>query len=143
MALKPSESFVILYHEDMPAARHFYEELLGLELREVTYDWFVGYWISPRHEMSLCISTSPTERARWGADGKGVVVDFVVLDVDASYGELVDRGVRFVEPPTDQPWGLRTASLLDPAGYTLTITSYLPGGKLRAGRAQGGADQPV
>ncbi|MFH2054973.1 MAG: hypothetical protein ABIJ61_03355 [bacterium] len=30
--LGPSESFVILYHEDMPAARKFYEGVLGLEV---------------------------------------------------------------------------------------------------------------
>jgi predicted enzyme related to lactoylglutathione lyase len=129
MGIKPSESFVILYHEDMQAARRFYEGLLELELREVTYDWFVGYWVSPKREITLCISTSPEERARWGAGGKGVVIDFVVPDVDRAYAHLAGRGVRFVEPPTDMPWGLRTATFLDPAGYTLTITSYLPGGK--------------
>ena len=129
MSLKPRESFVILYHEDIPAARRFYEEILGLELREVTYEWFVGYWISDKHEMTLCISSSPEERAAWGAGGKGVMVDFVVPDVDAAYRRLVERGVQFDEPPTVKPWGLRTASFRDPAGYTLTITSYLPGGK--------------
>ncbi len=122
--IKATEAFVILYHTDMPAARHFYEELLGLELRELTYEWFVGYWISAKHELTLCISTSPEERALWGADGKGVVVDFVVPDVDAAYQSLSERGVAFDEPPTNKPWGLRTASLRDPAGYTLTITSY-------------------
>jgi len=129
MSITPSESFVILYHEDMQAARAFYEGKLGLKLREVTYDWFVGYWVSDKHEMTLCISTSPEERQRWGAAGKGVVVDFVVPDVDDAYLCLLSLGVRFVEPPTDKPWGLRTASFLDPAGYTLTVTSYLPKGK--------------
>ena len=129
MAIHPFESFVILYHKDMQAARAFYEGLMGLELREVTYDWFVGYWISAKHEMTLCISTSPEERRQWGADGKGVVIDFVVPDVDEAYLDLISRGVQFVEPPTDKPWGLRTASFLDPGGYTLTVTSYLPKGK--------------
>jgi predicted enzyme related to lactoylglutathione lyase len=126
VTIAPTESFVILYHEDMQAARQFYEDVLGLEIREVTYDWFVGYWVSPKHEMTLCISTSPEERTRWGASGKGVVIDFVVPDVDKAYTQLVDRGVSFLEPPTDKPWGLRTATLLDPAGYTLTVTSYRP-----------------
>ena len=129
MGLTPSESFVILYHEDMAAARRFYEEILGLALREVTYEWFVGYWVSDKHEMTLCISSSPEERAAWEAGGKGVVVDLVVPDVDEAYRHLVQRGVPFDQPPTDKPWGLRSASLRDPAGYTLMITSYLPGGK--------------
>lgn len=129
MHLTPLESFVILYHADMAKARHFYEALLGLELREVTYNWFVGYWVSNKHEMTLCISSSPGERRRWGADGKGVVIDFVVADVDTTYALLASLGVKFSEPPTEMPWGLRTATFQDPAGYTLTITSYLPGGK--------------
>ncbi len=129
MGISPIESFVILYHTDMAAARTFYEGILGLILREVTYDWFVGYWVSEKHEMTLCISTSPEERNLWGAAGKGVVIDFVVADVDESYAYLESRGVGFVEPPTNKPWGLRTASFLDPAGYTLTITSYIVANK--------------
>ena len=79
--------------------------------------------------MTLCVSTSSEERSRWAADGKGVVIDFVVADVDEACADLAKRGLEFIEPPRDKPWGLRTASFLDPAGYTLTITSYLPGGK--------------
>jgi hypothetical protein len=45
---------------------------------------------------------------------------------DKTYVYLNGRGVAFVEAPTNKPWRLRTASFLDPAGYTLTITSYLP-----------------
>jgi len=78
--------------------------------------------------MTLCISSSPDERARWGAGGKGVVIDFVVPDVDAAYALLTSRAVKFVEPPTDKPWCLRLATFLDSAGYTLTVTSCLPGG---------------
>ena len=124
MGISPTESFVILYHEDMAAARTFYEEILGLRLRELTYDWFVGYWVSEMHEMTLCICTWPDERSRRGAAGRGVVIDFVVADVDDDFDRLASRGVKFVEPPTDKPWRLRTASFLDPAGYTLSITSY-------------------
>lgn len=127
MGISPLESFVILYHEDMQAARRFYEGKLGLELREVTYEWFVGYWISSKHEMTLCISSNPEEHLRWGAAGKGVVIDFVVADVDATYQQLLSQGIDFVEPPMDMPWRLRTAMFQDPAGYTLSITSYLRG----------------
>ena len=67
--------------------------------------------------------------ARWGAGGKGVVIDFVVTDVDAAYALLTSGAAKFVEPPTDKPWGLRMATFSDPAGYTLMVTSYLPGGK--------------
>lgn len=82
--------------------------------------------------MTLRISSSPGERARWTTGGKGVVIDFVVPDVDAAYALLVSRAVEFIEPPTDTLWGHRTATFLDPAGYTLTVTSYLQGGKINS-----------
>jgi uncharacterized glyoxalase superfamily protein PhnB len=53
----------------------------------------------------------------------------VVEDVDAAYQQLLNEGIQFVEPPTEKPWRLRTATFLDPAGYTLTITSYPKGHK--------------
>src|SRR5947209_613911 len=39
-----------------------------------------------------------------------------VEDVDAAYQTLSAKGVRFLRPPTDQPWGLRTAYFADPEG---------------------------
>jgi uncharacterized glyoxalase superfamily protein PhnB len=124
MGISPTECFVIIYHEDMAAARVFYEEILGLQICEVTYDWFIGYWVTEKHEITLCISSSPDERRQWGASGKGVVIDFMVSNVDESYSRLASLGVNFIEPPMDKPWGLRTATLLDPAGYTLTISAH-------------------
>jgi hypothetical protein len=35
-----------------------YENILGFALREVTYDWLVGYWVTGMHEMTLSISSS-------------------------------------------------------------------------------------
>ena len=39
-----------------------------------------------------------------------------VADVDGAYEELKAKGVTFVRPPTDQPWGLRMAFFTDPEG---------------------------
>lgn len=39
-----------------------------------------------------------------------------VEDVDASYRELRDKGVRFIKTPTDMPWGHRNADFVDPDG---------------------------
>jgi len=127
LSFQATECMITLYHSDMPAARHFYEDQLGLELREATYDWYVGYWLTPAHTITLSISSSPSENAQWGADGRGVVVDLVVADVDKTYGELLQRGIVFEHPPKDFPWGLRHAKFKDPAGYTLTITGYVNG----------------
>ena len=44
-----------------------------------------------------------------------------VGDVDAMCAELSKRGVRLLNGPIDRPWGIRTASFRDPAGYIWEI----------------------
>ena len=44
-----------------------------------------------------------------------------VGDVDAMCTELLSRGVKLLNGPMDRPWGIRTASLMDPAGHIWEI----------------------
>jgi uncharacterized glyoxalase superfamily protein PhnB len=40
-----------------------------------------------------------------------------VDDVDATCAMLTARGVELLNGPMDRPWGIRTASFMDPAGH--------------------------
>jgi len=44
-----------------------------------------------------------------------------VRDVDATYRDLVDKGVDVTRPPTDEPWGLREMWLADPDGIPIVV----------------------
>lgn len=44
-----------------------------------------------------------------------------VDDVDATFAALTERGVDFLHGPTDQPWGMRNATLVDPDGHRFEI----------------------
>ena len=44
-----------------------------------------------------------------------------VDDVDKMCAELVSRGVKLLNGPMDRPWGIRTASFMDPAGHIWEI----------------------
>ncbi len=48
-----------------------------------------------------------------------------VEDVDATYKTLNAAGVTFLRPPTDQPWGLRTAHFADPEGNLWEINQSI------------------
>ncbi len=48
-----------------------------------------------------------------------------VADVDAAYEDLKAKGVTFVRPPTNQPWGLRTAHFADPEGNLWEINQSI------------------
>ncbi len=49
-------------------------------------------------------------------EGSRVLIAAGVADVDIAYENLKAKGVTFLRPPTDQPWGLRTAYFADPEG---------------------------
>ena len=48
-----------------------------------------------------------------------------VDDVDAVAGELVGRGATLISGPADQPWGIRTVTFSDPAGYVWELAQDL------------------
>jgi predicted enzyme related to lactoylglutathione lyase len=53
----------------------------------------------------------------------GIILDFVVDDVDAEYARIASLGVDGVMPPTTQPWGNRSMIFRDPAGNLVNVFS--------------------
>jgi catechol 2,3-dioxygenase-like lactoylglutathione lyase family enzyme len=48
-----------------------------------------------------------------------------VDDADATCAELAGRGVTFLNGPTNQPWGMRTACFTDPDGHLWEIAQEI------------------
>jgi len=55
------------------------------------------------------------------AAGSRFVFTLHVEDVDAMCTQLTARGVELLNGPMDRPWGIRTASFMDPGGYIWEI----------------------
>lgn len=55
------------------------------------------------------------------AAGSRVVFTVGVEDVDAMCALLAGRGVELLNGPMDRPWGIRTASFMDPSGHIWEI----------------------
>ncbi|HCI82798.1 MAG TPA: glyoxalase [Ktedonobacter sp.] len=107
---------------DLARCTAFYRDTLGLEVNESesTPD-SVSLRMENMHFFLLevsgaaqMISDKPLELKI--GEGSRVLMAAGVADVDAAYEELKARGVTFLKPPTDQPWGLRTAYFADPEG---------------------------
>jgi predicted enzyme related to lactoylglutathione lyase len=62
----------------------------------------------------------PAKVAERGA-GSRFVFTIQVDDVDARCADLVSRGVKLLNGPMDRPWGVRTASFMDPGGQIWEI----------------------
>ena len=48
-----------------------------------------------------------------------------VDDVDATCAKVTARGARLLNGPMDRPWGIRTASFMDPGGHVWEIAQPL------------------
>jgi predicted enzyme related to lactoylglutathione lyase len=48
---------------------------------------------------------------------------FLVDDVDRVYAKLVAKGIGFIAPPTEMPWGHRVITTQDPEGRTVMLAS--------------------
>ncbi|HEV2933240.1 MAG TPA: VOC family protein [Streptosporangiaceae bacterium] len=61
--------------------------------------------------------------ARASGRRDGIILDFVVEDVDAEYARIASLSVDWVMLPTTQPWGNRSMIFRDPAGNLVNVFS--------------------
>ena len=112
---------MVLFVQDLAACTAFYRDTFKLR-----YQWSDADSSTFLLEEGLYLTLlSPAGAAdllgkqvnelKFEGDPRGLLAASVA-DVDAAYEELKAQGVMFVRPPTDQPWGLRTAHFADPEG---------------------------
>jgi lactoylglutathione lyase len=113
---------VELIVRDLATCTAFYRDTLGLEVREsestsnsISFQIDnVYFFLLEAEGAAQMASSEPLDLSLEGSPS--VLLAAGVEDVDVSYQTLIAKGVRFLRPPTDQPWGLRTAYFADPEG---------------------------
>jgi predicted enzyme related to lactoylglutathione lyase len=60
-----------------------------------------------------------------GSAGQGLLVAFVVDDVDAEYERVQREGVPIVTPIETEPWGERYFQSLDPNGIVVQLVQWV------------------
>jgi len=133
MSLKIHQS--MLPHADPEASLAFYRDALGFEVRND-----VGYeglrWItlgSPEQPDVSVVLYPPTADPGITEDEQRVVAEMMAKgtfasinlaadDLDAEFARLQAHDlVEVVQEPTDQPYGIRDASIRDPAGNLIRL----------------------
>lgn len=110
-----------LYTRDLAQTTHFYENILGLQLKldqgpcriyQVAKDGYLGF--CQRADATLPASDPPH-----------VILTMVVPDVDEWHQSLQARGLQLQEPPTTNPsFKIYHFFLHDPNGYLLEIQQF-------------------
>jgi catechol 2,3-dioxygenase-like lactoylglutathione lyase family enzyme len=115
---------ITLFVEDLAAAKEFYQEVFGLAI--VFEDDSSAVFNFGNTVINLLVATAAPELidpAVVAAREAGSRCQFTIEvdDVDARCAELTKRGVKLLNGPMDRPWGIRTASFVDPGGHIWEI----------------------
>jgi len=121
-----SRAFSSFSVNDLPAARRFYSDTLGLKVTERAPMGMLSIQFAPDHELLL-----------YGKDDHApasyTVLSFRVDDIDAAVDELIRRGVSMqryegfeqdekgIARPADPAYGPPIAWFTDPAGNILAV----------------------
>jgi catechol 2,3-dioxygenase-like lactoylglutathione lyase family enzyme len=121
----PTGIFAItLFVEGLQAAKQFYLRVFGLpvdfEDDNSAVFKFGSTLINLLKTTAARELVEPAQVANREA-GPPFVFTIKVDDVDAMCTELTARGVELLNGPMDRPWGVRTASFIDPGGHIWEI----------------------
>jgi catechol 2,3-dioxygenase-like lactoylglutathione lyase family enzyme len=115
---------VTLFVEDLDESKSFYRNVFGLPVHFEDTESAVFRFGSTLINL-LKISAAPDLIAPRAVatreSGSRFQFTVEVDDVDAACAELARRGVELLNGPMDRPWGVRTASFIDPGGHIWEI----------------------
>jgi catechol 2,3-dioxygenase-like lactoylglutathione lyase family enzyme len=69
-------------------------------------------------------SFKPSSHA--GPARDGLIIAFVVDDVDAEFQRMQSQGAPVVTPPDTEPWGERYCQFLDPNNLIIQLVTWVP-----------------
>jgi catechol 2,3-dioxygenase-like lactoylglutathione lyase family enzyme len=117
-------SAITLFVEDLDTAKQFYIKVFGLP---VFYEdpnsavFKFGDTLINLLKIAEAGELVGPAKVASREDGSRFVFTVTVDDVDAMCTELTTRGVTLLNGPMDRPWGIRTASFMDPGGHIWEI----------------------
>lgn len=110
--------------EDQDVALDFYVEKLDWEKRAAAQYGDGARWIEvgPSGAVTTLALVRPNDvGALPEKAGSYKGISLVTDDIDSTYRTLSDRGVKFVQPPEQMPWGARATWFEDPDGNLLFL----------------------
>ncbi len=118
---------ITLFVSDLERSREFYGRAFGLpviyEDENSAVFQFDGPLLNLLRETAADVLAAPVALGVVG--GPRCQYTIFVTDVDQSCQTLASRGVTLNNGPLDRPWGMRTATFLDPDGTLWEIAQEL------------------
>ena len=117
-------SFPTVLSDRLPETRDFYVALLGFEVA-FDSDWYVALTLldgDEAHELAIWAVGHELVPPPYRADPAGVILTFLVDDVDAVHAEARRARIPVVAPPRDLFHGRRQMLVTDPNGMLVEVS---------------------
>ena len=119
--------YTMIVVSDMDRSVEFYRDKLGIPLKFQSPDW--TEFATGTTALALHGGGVPAEGPPPGDPSKragACSIGFNVEDVDQTYAELQEKGIRFVMPPTQREGeGIRLAVAIDPDGLAISFAQLI------------------
>jgi catechol 2,3-dioxygenase-like lactoylglutathione lyase family enzyme len=115
---------VTLLVENLEEAKQFYGKVFDLPLffeDKVSAVFKIGGTLINLLNISEADGLLSPAKVADSDSGARFMFTIHVDDVDAMCAQLTSRGVELLNGPMDRPWGVRTASFMDPGGHIWEI----------------------
>ena len=119
-----NRAFTSILCSNVDATAQFYQSLLGMT-RAGDFGWFIvlSHDALPGFELGILARNHETIPPEVATRSGGVILTFVVDDVEAVHQKAKAVQAEVVQGPTDLPYGQRRLMLRDPAGTAIDISS--------------------
>ena len=123
---------ITLFVEEVERSKRFYQDVFGLSV--VFEDENSAVFRFENLQINLLTIPAARNLITPGAvasaeAGSRFMFTIPVGDVDAACAELKAHGVELLNGPMNRPWGVRTASFIDPGGHIWEFAQPLPQGE--------------
>ncbi len=119
-------AFTNILSANVDNTARFYQELLGMS-RHFESDWFVilTHTGCPDLEFGILSRENAIVPADIRMPPAGVMLTFVVEDVEVIFTKAKALEATIIEPPTNTPYGQRRILLQDPDGTVVDVSSLM------------------
>ncbi len=106
---------IILLVSDMNKSIDFYKNVLGLPLKSQSPEWTEFFLKGTK--LALHVNKRLKDRM---SSKIGILIGFMVLDINETYKILKSRGAKFIKEPKEENFG-KHAIVEDPDGYMISL----------------------
>ena len=109
---------VILIVSEMKKSVAFYKDILGLPIKSQSEDW-TEFFVN-----GTVLALHPAENKTKLKTGIGILVGFMVSDLETGVKKLKENKVKFFKEPKEEPFG-KHAIIQDPDGHLISIAEII------------------